>query len=91
MGEETIGEGSAIMLWKAKGPLSDVEHEQLAQKLQMEHERSGIKIVLVPFSVDAEITHEPNEDKKEVQAAADGQTKTADSDGEPAAANDVNE
>ena len=44
------------MVWKATMPFSVEEHEQLAVKLQMEHERSGMKIILVPHSVDVEVT-----------------------------------
>jgi len=46
--------GETILLWKANRPLSQAEHEQLSEKLRFEQAKSGVKIVLVPFSVDAE-------------------------------------
>lgn len=44
-----------VLLWKATRELSAEEHEQLSVKLRQEQEHSGIKIVLVPLSVDAEV------------------------------------
>ncbi|MCX7570406.1 hypothetical protein OS242_10570 [Tumebacillus sp. DT12] len=54
---ELVNNGEAILLWKAKGPLSNAEHEQLAEKCRFEQEQSGVKIVLVPFAVDAELVY----------------------------------
>lgn len=45
-----------VLLWKATRELSAEEHEQLSVKLRQELEHSGIKIVLVPLSVDVEAT-----------------------------------
>lgn len=45
-----------VLLWKATRELSAEEHEQLSIKLRKEQEHSGIKIVLVPLSVDVEAT-----------------------------------
>lgn len=45
-----------VLLWKATRELSAEEHEQLSIKLRQEQEHSGIKIVLVPLSVDVEAT-----------------------------------
>jgi hypothetical protein len=47
--------GEQVMVWKATIPLSVEEHAQLATKLQMEQERSGVKIILVPYSVDVDM------------------------------------
>lgn len=48
-----------VVLWKATMPLSVEEHQQLSAKLRHEQERSGVRILLVPFSADAEISTEP--------------------------------
>ncbi|WP_379135994.1 hypothetical protein [Paenibacillus sp. sgz500958] len=48
--------GETLVLWKATRELSAEEHEQLSNKLRMEQEHAGIKIVLVPLSVDVEVT-----------------------------------
>ncbi|AIQ26956.1 hypothetical protein P40081_01080 [Paenibacillus sp. FSL P4-0081] len=47
-----------VLLWKATRELSAEEHEQLSIKLRQEQEHAGIKIVLVPLSVDAEVTEQ---------------------------------
>ncbi|NTZ20929.1 hypothetical protein EXW96_26440 [Paenibacillus sp. JMULE4] len=44
-----------VLIWQAKQPLSETEHEQLSNKLRFEQEKSGIKIVLVPFAVNAAV------------------------------------
>lgn len=49
--EEKIG-GETVVLWKATRPMNSAEHEQLSQKLRFESEQCGVKVVLVPFSVD---------------------------------------
>lgn len=48
--------GETVLLWKATRELSAEEHEQLASKVRFEQEHAGIKIVLVPLSVDVELT-----------------------------------
>lgn len=52
---ELVNNGEPILLWKAKSPLSNAEHEQLSEKCRYEQDQSGVKIVLVPFAVDAEL------------------------------------
>lgn len=52
--------GETVLLWKAKMPLSDSEHEQLSNRLRFEQEHSGVKIILVPYPVDAEVSIESN-------------------------------
>ncbi|AIQ17065.1 hypothetical protein H70357_10635 [Paenibacillus sp. FSL H7-0357] len=51
-----------VLLWKATRELSAEEHEQLASKLRLEQEHAGIKIVLVPLSVDVELSTIPTSD-----------------------------
>lgn len=47
--------GETLMVWRAAMPLSESEHEQLSNKLRFEEERSGIRIMLVPYSVEPEV------------------------------------
>ncbi|WP_375104640.1 hypothetical protein ACDZ28_10740 [Paenibacillus sp. RS8] len=54
--------GETVLLWKATRELSEVEHEQLSIKLKQEQEHSGIKIILVPLSVDVEVTEQTTVD-----------------------------
>ncbi|MFD2614491.1 hypothetical protein [Paenibacillus gansuensis] len=46
--------GIEVLLWKANRPLTVEEHEHLSEKLSFESMKSGIPIVLVPFSVETE-------------------------------------
>jgi hypothetical protein len=43
-----------ILVFRALKALTDVEHEQLSGKIRFEEERSGVKIVLMPYSCDFE-------------------------------------
>jgi hypothetical protein len=47
-------EDMTVIIWKATRPLTIEEHEHLSAKLRYESKESGIPIVLVPYSVDAE-------------------------------------
>ncbi|MBU5670255.1 hypothetical protein [Paenibacillus brevis] len=51
----TVQTAVPVVIWKVKRPLNEQQHEELARKLQIEQERSGLKVMLVPHSVDAEI------------------------------------
>lgn len=63
-----------VLIWKANCPLSEVEHEQLSAKLRFEHEQSGVKIVLVPYSVTVEVPEgEAVEKGSEIDAATGGE------------------
>lgn len=50
--------GETVLLWKATMPLSDSEHEHLSNRLRFEQEHSGVKIILVPYPVEAEVSIE---------------------------------
>lgn len=49
---ELVGETTAdkVLVFKASRPLTEEEHKQLSEKLRFEEEKSGVKIVLMPFS-----------------------------------------
>jgi hypothetical protein len=49
---EVVSTGEAVVVWKAKRPLTTTEHEQLSHKLRFEEEQSGVKIVLMPHVCD---------------------------------------
>jgi len=52
-------QGETVVLWKATKPLSAEEHAIVASMVRSEQEHSGVKIILVPYSVDAEaVQHE---------------------------------
>lgn len=44
-----------VVLWKATRPLTVQEHEELSAKLKIEGEKTGLTIMLVPFSVEVGI------------------------------------
>lgn len=65
--ELTTSEGEKVLLWKATMPLSDTEHEQLSNRLRFEEERSGVKIILIPYSIVPEVSVKESEDSPEKQ------------------------
>lgn len=42
-----------VIVWKATRPMSEREHESLSNKLRFEEKRTGMNIILVPYSVEA--------------------------------------
>lgn len=55
---EEIAEKNSVIYFKAKRPLTDVEHQMLSDRVRFEGEKSGLKIVLVPYLVDVEVDGE---------------------------------
>ncbi|OIJ12661.1 hypothetical protein BKP37_12730 [Anaerobacillus alkalilacustris] len=47
---EKIIEKEDAIFFRATKPLSTQEHEQLSEKIRYENEKTGLDIVLVPFS-----------------------------------------
>lgn len=39
-----------VIIFKATRPLTEAEHEQLSQKVRYENEKSGVKVVLMPYA-----------------------------------------
>lgn len=58
----TIHSAVPVVLWRANRPLNEEQHEELVRKLKAEQTRSGLEILLVPYSVDVEISVEVRED-----------------------------
>lgn len=54
-GVEEIAEKNDTVFFKAKRPLTEDEHKLLSDWIRYEAEKSDVKIVLVPFSVDVEV------------------------------------
>lgn len=50
---EPAGELAGVMLWKATKPLTMDQHQQLRAKLEREYAATGIKIMLVPYCIEA--------------------------------------
>ena len=55
---EELIEKDGTVFFKAKRPLQESEYKLLSEWIRHEMKKSGLKIVLVPFSVDAEISGE---------------------------------
>lgn len=51
----TVQTAVPVVIWRANRPLTEQQHEELARKLQIEQERTGLKVMLVPNSVETEI------------------------------------
>ncbi|AFQ46268.1 hypothetical protein [Desulfosporosinus meridiei] len=47
-----VKQTEGVLYLKATRPLTVREHEELSQKLRYEMEKTGLTIVLVPFSLD---------------------------------------
>ena len=72
----TVQTSVPVVIWRANRPLNEQQHEELVQKLKKEETRSGIEILLVPYSVDVEIISEivenqPEEEPVKEPVAAD--------------------
>ncbi|MDP4144156.1 MAG: hypothetical protein Q8936_06670 [Bacillota bacterium] len=53
-----IKQDEAVIYFKANRPLTTQEHKNLHEKIEIEMEKSGLKIILVPFLVDVGDTNE---------------------------------
>ena len=53
---EVLQQTETIVVFKVNRPLMDHEYEELEKRIRQENEKSGLKIVLAPYSVDVEIT-----------------------------------
>ncbi|MDP4095468.1 hypothetical protein OIN60_01505 [Paenibacillus sp. P96] len=63
-----------VVIWRANRPLSEQQHEDLARKLQAEQERTGVKVMLAPNSVDVEIGTDTVEQQQSAQSEEEQQT-----------------
>ncbi|WP_202113011.1 hypothetical protein [Paenibacillus sp. MMS18-CY102] len=64
-------DGEKVVFFKATMPLNEEEHAGLAEKIRQEQEHSGLKIVLVPYSVDLIIANAPAAEAGEPHAGDD--------------------
>ena len=48
-------ETETIVIFKVNRPLMPHEYEELEKRVRLENEKSGLKIVIAPYSVDAQI------------------------------------
>lgn len=61
----TIQTATPVLVWKATSPLTEQQHEELSRKLRHEQEHTGIEMVLIPHSVDANLFFEMRESTSE--------------------------
>lgn len=47
-----IKKDNTVIYFKANRPLTTQEHKSLHEKIEIEVEKSGLKVILVPFLVD---------------------------------------
>lgn len=55
-GVDVEKESKTIIIFKVNRALMDHEYDELEKRVRQENEKSGLKIVLAPYSVDVEIT-----------------------------------
>lgn len=48
-------ETETVVIFKVNRPLMPHEYEELEKRVRQENEKSGLKIVIAPYSVDAQI------------------------------------
>jgi hypothetical protein len=58
---EKISEKDGVVFFKVNKRLTQDEHEQLSEKIRFENKKSGLKIVLIPFSCDVADSGETND------------------------------
>ncbi|WP_059049058.1 hypothetical protein [Paenibacillus senegalimassiliensis] len=51
----TVQAAVPVVIWRSMRPLTEQQHEFVAQRLQAEQERSGLKVMLLPYGVELEI------------------------------------
>ena len=47
---EKLSEQNGVIIFKALRPLDEKEHRQLSDKIRYEAEKSGLKVVLMPYT-----------------------------------------
>lgn len=52
---EKVVETETIVIFKVNRPLMPHEYDELEQRVRQESEKSGLKIVLAPYSVDVKL------------------------------------
>ena len=55
-GTDITQQTETIIIFKVNRPLMDHEYDELEKRVRQENEKSGLKIVIAPYSVDVEIT-----------------------------------
>lgn len=69
----TVQAAVPVIIWRANRPLNETQHDDLVRKLKAEEKRTGVEILLVPYSVDVEVAAELKEqqpDNNESEAGA---------------------
>lgn len=55
-GTENVAQTETVVVFKVNRLLMDHEYDELEKRVRQENEKSGMKIVIAPYSVDVEIT-----------------------------------
>lgn len=97
----TVQAAVPVVIWRVNRPLNEDQHAELARKLRVEQEKTGVEIMLVPNSVDIEIgtklveqsaqsggASEADEQKASTQSNAEPKTAETDSAAEAGGSND---
>jgi len=57
----TVQAAVPVLVCRANRPLTEEQHEELVRKLKAEQARTGLEIVLIPYSLDVEVAAELKE------------------------------
>lgn len=57
----TVQAAVPVLVCRANRPLTEEQHEELVRKLKAEQARTGLEIVLIPYSVDVVVAAELKE------------------------------
>ncbi|WP_274363719.1 hypothetical protein [Paenibacillus thermotolerans] len=64
----TVQAAVPVVIWQVNRPLNDEQYDALERRLRASQENTGMRIMLVPYSVDVEVAAE----LEESQAAGNG-------------------
>jgi hypothetical protein len=83
--EKVVNDKETIIVFRALKKLTDIEHEQLSGKIRFEEEKSGVKIVLMPYSCEFVVDTEgvdSEEIDKTVETSEETKTNSTDTSNE---------
>ena len=70
-----INDSDTTVILRANRALSEVQFDLLSNLVRKEEKKAGVKMVLVPFSVDLDSIEEAKSDNKQEQTPAAGEDK----------------
>lgn len=66
----TVQVAVPVIVWRANRPMNDEQYDALKTRLQAAEAHTGVKVMLVPHSVDVEVSAEISDQPTESNAGA---------------------